>query len=98
MLDFGTVHGLTPGQREAVGGGLNALAAPDATALVLAFTPGRRGPLPRGMDRADIEQAYPGWCIDEEIPQAGELPWFLRRLNADPRWYRLSRRAVGAGP
>ena len=91
VLDFGTVHGLTQVQREAVGREVSAVAAADATVLMLAFAPGRRGPLPRGMSRADIEAAYPGWKITDEVAQNAELPWFLRKLSADPHWYRLRR-------
>ncbi len=92
VLDFGTVHGLTETQREAVGREVSAVAATDATLLMLAFSPRRRGPLPRGMSRADIEAAYPGWKITDEDAQ---LPWFLKKLGADPHWYRLRRMIPG---
>jgi SAM-dependent methyltransferase len=91
VLDFGAVHGLTQAQRAAVGRDVSALAATDATLLMLAFAPGRRGPLPRGMSRADIEATYPGWQITEEQTLSGQLPWFLMKLGADPHWYRLRR-------
>ncbi len=91
VLDFGTVHGLTEVQREAVVREVSALAAVDATLLMLAFAPGRRGPLPRGMSCADIEAAYPGWKITDEDAQDAQLPWFLKKLGADPHWYRLRR-------
>lgn len=91
VLDFGTVHGLTPAQRPAVGREVSAVAAAAATVLMVAFAPARRGPLPRGVSRADIEAAYPGWKITDETAQHGHLPWFLKRLGADPRWYRLRR-------
>ena len=91
VLDFGTVHGLTQAQCEAVGREVSAVADDDATVLMLAFAPGRRGPLPRGMSRADIEAAYPGWKITDEAAQDAQLPWFLKKLGADPHWYRLRR-------
>ncbi len=92
VLDFGTVHGLTETQREAVGREVSAVAATDATLLMLAFSPRRRGPLPRGMSRADVEAAYPGWKITDDDAQDAELPWFLKKLSADPHWYRLRRK------
>lgn len=75
------------------GSGIHAvdLATEDATLLILAFPPGRREPLPRGVGRADIEASYPSWRVSEETEQAGELPWLLGRLDADPRWFRLRR-------
>lgn len=92
VLDFGTVHGLTPQQCEAVGRQVSAVTAPDATILMLAFTPGRRAPLPRGMSRSEIESIYPEWKITDDVPQRGQLPWLLKKLNADPHWYRLRRK------
>jgi hypothetical protein len=86
--DFGAVHGLTRAQREAVGREVTAVAAPDATILMLAWKPGRRGPLPRGASRADIEAAFPDWrVIEEEVFDVSGLPPPLK--NVDPRCYRL---------
>lgn len=90
VLDFGAVHGLDERQREAVGREVNAVAAPDATLLMYAMGPGRRGPLPRGMSRGDVEGTYPGWkVIDEQDFDASGLPGPMRKSN--PRWYRLRR-------
>lgn len=90
VLDFGAVHGLVDAQREAVGREVTAVAAPDATLLMYAMARGRRGPLPRGMNRADVEATYPGWkVIDEEAFDVSGLPGPMRK--ADPRWYRLRR-------
>ena len=80
----------TQGQREAVGREVSAVAASDATLLMYAFAPGRRGPLPRGVSRGDIEAAYPGWTvIDEEAFDLSGSPRVFRK--SDPRWYRLRR-------
>jgi SAM-dependent methyltransferase len=91
VLDFGTVHGLTQTQRAAVGRGVSAVATDDATLLMLSFTTGRRGPLPRGMSREDIEATYPGWRVTDEAPVRGQLPGLLKELHADSHWYRLRR-------
>jgi SAM-dependent methyltransferase len=91
ILDFGTVHGLTKAQRELVGREVSAIATDDASVLMLAFAPRWRGPLPRGMSPADIEATYPGWKITDRIAQNAELPSFLKKLDANPCWYRLRR-------
>jgi len=48
VLDTGKFHGLTSVEREAMGREVSAVAAPDATVLLIAWAPKRRGPLPRG--------------------------------------------------
>jgi hypothetical protein len=58
-----------------------------------AWTPGRRGPLPRGASREDIEATYPGWEIvhAEAADVSGpNVPKPVRK--ARPHWYRLKRR------
>jgi SAM-dependent methyltransferase len=90
LLDFGAVHGLREAQREAVGREVSAVAAADATLLMLAFPPGRRGPLPRGMSHADIEATYPGWKVTEGDALDAELPRIVKK-DGEPHWYRLTR-------
>ena len=58
LLDTGTFHGLGDGEREAMGREVSAVAAPDATVLLIAW-PKRRRPLIRGVSRAEIETAFP---------------------------------------
>lgn len=90
VWDFGTVHGFTPTEREAVGREVTAISAPSATMLMLAWSPGRRGPLPRGATRAEIESAFSDWTVISEEPfDATGLPSPLRHV--DPRMYRLRR-------
>jgi len=90
ILDFGAVHGLPPEQVRAVSREVTAVAADDATLLMYAFSPGRRGPLPRGISREEIEQAYDGWTIcDEEAFDLTRAPRFVRK--AHPSFYRLRR-------
>lgn len=90
FLDVGCFHGLQDSQRAAVGACLTRLASPHATMLLLAFTPGRRGPLPRGADREDLALALPGWTVlDEQDADASGMPGPLK--GAAPCWYRLGR-------
>jgi len=91
ILDFGVVHGLSTNQVRAVGREVTKVAAEDATLLMYAFLPGRRGPLPRGIDRDEIRQAYGDWEItDEETFNLTGAPLFVQR--ARPRCYCLRRR------
>jgi SAM-dependent methyltransferase len=90
FLDVGCFHGLAPHERQAMAAGCTRLAAPDATALLLAFLPGHRGPLPRGASREDVVLAFSGWdLVDETLADVSGMPPPLRR--AAPRWYRLRR-------
>ena len=91
ILDFGVVHGLPPEQVRAVSREVTALADEDATLLMYAFSPGHRGPLPRGISREEIEQAYAGWTITDEIAfDLTGAPRFVQK--AHPCFYRLRRR------
>jgi hypothetical protein len=84
------VHGLQPEQVRAVSREVTALAAADATLLMYAFSPGRRGPLPRGISREEIEQAYDGWTIThEEAFNVTGAPSFVQK--AQPYFYCLRR-------
>jgi hypothetical protein len=96
VVDTGTFHGLAEAQRETMGEEISAIAAPDATLLLDCFAPRRRGPLPRGASRADVERAFPTWKVtDVEI--ADTDPDALARLfKFDERFYRLRR--DGCGP
>lgn len=91
VLDFECFNHLNAAQRSAVGREVSAVAAPGATMLILVWEPGRRGPLPTGASRADVEMAFPEWKITEEEAYAARstLPWWLK--NTDLRFYRLSR-------
>lgn len=91
VLDTGTFHGLSDAQREAMGREVSAAAADDATVLLDVFAPRRRGPLPRGASRSDVERAFPGWEVtDVEVADA-EPDAIARRLKFDEHWYRLRR-------
>ena len=93
FLDFGLFHDeLSDAQREAMGAGVTAVAAPDATLLMMAWAPRRRRFLPRGASPADVEAAYPAWkIIDIEPFDVSGSPFYRRVTDADPRFYRLRR-------
>lgn len=75
VLDLGAIHGLNDKERAAVGREVNAVAAADATILMPAWAPARRGPLPRGASRGDIEAVFSGWTvIDEEACDVAGAP------------------------
>ncbi len=93
FLDTGTYHGLTPEQREAMGQGVDDVAADDATVLLLAWEPRRRGPLPRGATADELGETFPGWDVDDlgrtnfTAPKPVEI-----LMNPNEHWYRLRRR------
>jgi SAM-dependent methyltransferase len=92
LLDFGCFHDeLTDEQRNQEGREATAAAAPGATLLMMAWSPGRRGPLPRGASREDIQAAFPEWSLidDQAMNLPSGAPGYVRR--ADPRFYRLRR-------
>ncbi len=92
FLDVECFNHLNDAQRAAVGEEVNAVAAPDATMVLLVWARGRRGPLPPGASDDDLTMAFPGWAIVEEMAYEGELPRPMK--NFAPRWVRLTR---GAG-
>lgn len=94
VLDTGTFHGLADAQREAMGREVTAVCAEDATLLLDCFAPRRRGPLPRGASRADVERAFPGWEVTDVEEADTEPDALARLLKFDERFYRL-RREVG---
>jgi SAM-dependent methyltransferase len=93
LLDLGLFHDeLSDAQRAAMGREVTAVAAPGATLLMVAWAPGRRGPLPRGASRDDIEAAYPEWrVIDEESVDISGARFYRLVPGADTRFYRLRR-------
>ena len=92
LLDTGTFHGLTDEQREAMGVEVTAVASADSTLVLDCFAPKRRGPLPRGASREDVEGAFPGWEItDIEVADTEPDP-IARLFRFDEHFYRLRRR------
>src|SRR5215510_9548233 len=64
VLDTGTFHDLKRTQREAMGREISALAAADATVLLLVW-PKRIRPLIRGASRAEVEAAFSEWKVTD---------------------------------
>ena len=91
VLDTGTFHDLNSAQREAMGQEISAVAAPDATVLLLVW-PKRRRPLIRGASRSEVEAAFPGWKVTDVEPSYFRLPKIFDLLmKPDEHWYRLRR-------
>jgi SAM-dependent methyltransferase len=92
VLDTGTFHDLNSAQRAAMGQEVSAVAASDATVLLLVW-PKRRRPLIRGADRDEVEAAFPGWRVTDVEPSHFRLPNLLELvLKPDEHWYRLRRK------
>jgi len=89
VLDFECFNHLDSTQRVAVGREVSAVAAHNATMLMLVWEPGRRGPLPSGASRGEIEAVFPEWeVVDEQSYTAtSTLPWWLKKAGL--RFYRL---------
>jgi hypothetical protein len=92
VVDTGTFHGLSDSQRETMGREVSAVCADDATVLLDCFAPRRRGPLPRGASRADVERAFPGWEITDAVIADTEPDPIARVFRFDERFYRLRRK------
>lgn len=91
ILDTGTFHGLKVDDQLAMGREVSAIAAPEATVLLLVW-PRRRRPLIRGATRSEVEAAFPGWKITDVEPSHFSLPKPLELLlRPDEHWYRLVR-------
>ncbi|CAN5795573.1 hypothetical protein BH18ACT11_BH18ACT11_24000 [soil metagenome] len=93
VIDTGTFHGLNAAERGAMGREVSAVAATDATVLLLAWEPRRRGPLPRGVSRGEVEAAFPGWDVTDAGESGFEAPKPIELLlKPYERWYRLLRK------
>jgi SAM-dependent methyltransferase len=76
IVDNGCLHGLDDTARDAYVREINAVAGPGANYVVGAFLPGKRGPAPRGIDRAEIERRFSGWelVFAEKDPNVSPRP------------------------
>jgi hypothetical protein len=92
LLDTGTFHGLDDARRSAMGTELSAVGSADATLILDCFAPRRRGPLPGGASRDEVERAFPGWEIaDVEVANTDPDP-IARLFRFDERCYRPRRK------
>lgn len=91
VVDTGTFHGLDEAERIAMGREVSAVAADEATVLLDCFTPRRRGPLPRGASRAEVEAAFPDWEITDVVVADTDPDPIARLFKFDERFYRLRR-------
>jgi SAM-dependent methyltransferase len=92
VLDTGTFHGLADEQRAAMGREVTAVAGPDATLILDCFAPRRRGPLPRGASRDDVERAFAAWEIADVVVADTAPDPVARLFKFDERFYRLRRK------
>lgn len=98
ILDTGTFHGLGDAERVAMAQAVGDVCADDATLLLDCFAPRRRGPLPRGAGRGDVERVFAGWRITDVEVADTEPDALARAFKFDERFYRLRRnggRAAG---
>jgi hypothetical protein len=90
FLDTGTFHGLTDAQRAAMARGIIRIAAPAAAILVQGWERRHRGPLPRGTDRTELEDAFPGCETTDHGPTGFHAPPPIQLLmRPNEHWYRI---------
>jgi len=93
LFDQGCFHGLPDAARDGYVAGASSIASPGAHFLFAAFAPARRGPLPRGIGRDEIEARFVGWDVlwaRKEADVDIRLPPFV--TPADLAWYLLRKR------
>lgn len=93
VVDTGTFHGLTPAQRPAMGREVAAITTPTATVILDCFSPRRRGPLPRGCTRADVEDAFPGWEMTAAVDADTDPEPIARLFKFGEMFYALRRQS-----
>jgi SAM-dependent methyltransferase len=96
ILDTGTFHGLADAERVAMAHAVSDVCADEATLVLDCFAPRRRGPLPRGASRVDVEDAFAGWKITDVEVADTEPDALARAFKFDERFYRLRRNGGGA--
>lgn len=90
FIDIGCFQGLDETQRAAQGRGVTALAAPQATLIMLAFGSSIYRRMVEGVSQAEVEAAFPEWeLIDVEGASTEGLGFPMNRTK--PKWYRFRR-------
>lgn len=92
ILDTGTYHGLPNKHRVEMGTAVNRVATDRTSLLLLVWDPKKRGPLPAGASREEIERNFPEWEITHVEPAANEPEAIYKILKANEQWYRLCRK------
>jgi cyclopropane fatty-acyl-phospholipid synthase-like methyltransferase len=91
LLDRGCFHGLGDEQRRGYARGAQALTAPGAVLLLMAFAHNHVPAGPSGVDRAELERAFaPAWTVVSERPDSGPTPSGPMAKVA-LTWYQLER-------
>jgi len=92
VLDLACFHGLPADQRQQTADGVTDVAASAAIFLLFGFGPGRRGPLPSGIDADEVRRLFGrGWDLQWHRESLdARLPGPLR--NAHPTCFCLRRR------
>jgi SAM-dependent methyltransferase len=100
VLDLGCFHGLAPDQRSAMARAVTARTRPGATLLMLAFGKPIGPPfMPTGATREQIESAFADWAVVDVVTPPTDVPGQPRiARRAEPAFYRLRRRPIGAAP
>jgi SAM-dependent methyltransferase len=90
FFDRGCFHGLDDSKRGAYAAGVDGLAAPGATLLMLAFAPSRIPTSPPGVEQGELIGRFAGWRLVAAEPEIdGDAAGPLR--NVPRNWYRLVR-------
>jgi SAM-dependent methyltransferase len=86
VFDLGCFHSIPEAGRDGYARGVTAAAAPGATFLLFAFSPGKMRVGPSGTSRQELEARFPAWTVEEATRGTGPRP------NLEAYWYRLRRR------
>ena len=91
FFDRGCYHGLPERARDRYARGVNQLAAPDATILIMCFEPNRKPFGPSGASREDLQQRLgASWNLVDEAA-ATERPPKGPMADVPLWWYRFAR-------
>jgi cyclopropane fatty-acyl-phospholipid synthase-like methyltransferase len=93
VLDRGCYHGLSKASREGYARGVEAVAAPGTTLLLMSFAPNRKPFGPSGATEAELRDRFGGaWELVEATPATERSP-SGPMADVPLTWYRFVRRA-----
>jgi SAM-dependent methyltransferase len=91
FLDVGCIQGLDASQRLAAGRSITSVANPQATLLMMEFSPGPIRSFAGGVSAEEVAEAFPDWeLLSVEAAETAGLGWPMSRMR--PQWLRLRRR------